>query len=180
MICTFHSTDHADFCLTGYTTRIQNHCKVSKVSPFFKCLIGKFICKKDSRSLGPYNTSCHFSLRSPYTPYQRKKMLENCCCCFFFNLRENFFQMSCIPAIFHEEQFTNDEWKKMARGKVPFFFRPFSLSLAPTICPWVSEDGEKVANEGDYTAPPYSDNTLSWLRTAIFYRTLYPPRGYKR
>ena len=82
MICTFHSTDHAGFCLTGYTTRIQNHCKVSKVSPFFKCLIGKFICKKDSRSLGPYNTSCHFSLRSPYTPYQRKKMLENCCCCF--------------------------------------------------------------------------------------------------
>lgn len=73
MICTFHSTDHAGFCLTGSTTRIQNHCKVSKVSPFFKCLIGKFTSKKNSRSLGPYNTSCHFSLCFPYTPYQRKK-----------------------------------------------------------------------------------------------------------
>ena len=135
MICTFHSTDHAGFCLTGYTTRIQNHCKVNKVSPFFKCLIGKFICKKDSRSLGPYNTSCHFSLRSPYTPYQRKKMLENCCCCFFFNLRENFFQMSCIPAIFHKEQFTNDEWKKMARGKVPFFFARLVFPLPPLSAP---------------------------------------------
>ena len=46
-------------------------------------------------------------------------------------------------------------WEKMARRKVkngeksfsPFFtflraifFRPFSLSLASTICPWVSED----------------------------------------
>lgn len=73
MICTFHSTDHAGFCLMGSTTRIQNHCKVSKVSPFFKLLIGKFISKKNSRSLGPYNTSCHFSLCFPYTPYQRKK-----------------------------------------------------------------------------------------------------------
>ena len=69
--------------------------------------------------------------------------------------------MSCIPAIFHEEQFTNDEWKKNGARKSAIFFRPFSLSLAPAICPWVSEDGEKVANEGDYTAPPYSDNTLS-------------------
>ena len=33
--------------------------------------------------------------------------------------------------------------EKMARRKVKngaIFFRPFSLSLAPTICPWVSED----------------------------------------
>ena len=45
--------------------------------------------------------------------------------------------------------------KKMARRKVKFspfftflraiFFRPFSLSFAPTICPWVSED----ASSGD-------------------------------
>ena len=51
MICEFHSTDHACFCLTGSTTRIQNHCKVSKVSPFFKRLIGKFISTKNSRSI---------------------------------------------------------------------------------------------------------------------------------
>ena len=51
--------------------------------------------------------------------------------------------------------------EKNSARKSAIFFRPFSLSLAPTICPWVSEDGEKVANEGDYTAPPYSDNTLS-------------------
>ena len=70
--------------------------------------------------------------------------------------------------------------EKNGARKSAIFFRQFSLSLAPTICPWVSEDGEKVANEGDYTAPPSSDNTLSLLRTAIFYRTLYPPRGYKR
>ena len=27
-----------------------------------------------------------------------------------------------------------------------FFFRPFSLSLAPTICPWVSEDASTRAS----------------------------------
>ena len=27
------------------------------------------------------------------------------------------------------------------------FFRPFSLSLAPTICPWVSEDGWWMVHE---------------------------------
>ena len=51
--------------------------------------------------------------------------------------------------------------EKNGARKSAIFFRQCSLSLAPTICPWVSEDGEKVANEGDYTAPPYSDNTLS-------------------
>ena len=71
-------------------------------------------------------------------------------------------------------------WKKMARGKVPFFSARLVFPLPPLSAPWVSEDGEKVANEGDYTAPPSSDNALSLLRTAICYRTLYPPRGYKR
>ena len=27
------------------------------------------------------------------------------------------------------------------KSKGNLFFRPFRLSLAPTICPWVSEDG---------------------------------------
>ena len=44
----------------------------------------------------------------------------------------------------------------------------------------LGQSREKVANEGDNIAPPSSDNTLSLLRTAILYRTLYPPRGYKR
>ena len=29
------------------------------------------------------------------------------------------------------------------------FFRPFRLSLAPTICPWVSEDGAHTTSEKD-------------------------------
>ena len=121
MICTFHSTDHAGFCLTGYTTRIQNHCKVSKVSPFFKCLIGKFICKKDSRSLGPYNTSCHFSLRSPYTPYQRKKMLENCCCCFFLIYEKIFFKCLVYRPFSTKNNSRMTNGKKWREEKCHFF-----------------------------------------------------------
>ena len=57
--------------------------------------------------------------------------------------------------------------KNKARGKALFtvffcaiFFRLFRLSLAPTICPWVSED-EKTLKYAYYFEVPYRSITFS-------------------
>ena len=39
------------------------------------------------------------------------------------------------------------------------FFRPFRLSLAPTICPWVSEDGSR---DGSVMCWVFSLGTITW------------------
>lgn len=100
--------------------------------------------------------------------------------------------MSCIPAIFHEVQFTNDEFQ--TKGTKMFILidllrmnkkkmnekKKRRKRINSQVRNELGQSREKVANERDYIAPPSSDNTLSLLHTAIFYRTLYPSRGYKR
>ena len=41
------------------------------------------------------------------------------------------------------EKYGTKKSKEFREELCAIFFRPFRLSLAPTICPWVSEDEEK-------------------------------------